>query len=245
VDRVAAIAVLLLAACKAPLPEGPVCGLHSASAPVTAGPDGRTLAVGAKVLGTDKLKAQGWALLECFTGGVHAMDRETVKAGELREARVEMPFPRHVLKGDEVEEVEALARPVEGRYSSNRFTPESAKSDDLGASDNYLVAFFTPNGFAPDSSADGPHKLPAPPMRSRVPFIHAGDLGEGDWTIDVKDDVVFAETDDLATAALVEGKTYRLGRSVRLLLPDGAVAKLHLPGDKTVKIKGPMDLKLR
>jgi hypothetical protein len=227
------------------VPEGPVCGLHSASAPVTTS-DGRTLGVGAKVLGTDKLKAKGWAVLECFTGGIRVLDRDTVRVGELREARFETDFPRRALKEGHVEDIEALPRAVAARYSDNRFTPDSVAAPGT-ASDttNYLVAFFTPNGFDTPPPPDGPRKLPAPYARQRVPFIHAGELGEGDATLEVKDDVVFAETDDLATAALVEGKIYALGRTVRLLLPDGAKAKLVRPNESAITLKGPMDLKLR
>jgi hypothetical protein len=241
-DRLAAVlavlAVLALAGCRASLPEGPVCGLHSASAPVTAGD--RTLAVGAKVLGPDKLKAKGWALLECFSGGIRVLHDESVTAGRMREAQVQIELPHRALRAGKVEEIDALPQPVVARYSDNRFTPGNAGPPSGVDDTNYLMAFFTPNGFAqPAGSATV--KLPAPPNRPRVPFIHAGDLGEGDATLEVRDDVVFAETDDLATAALVEGKTYRLGRAVRLILPDGAEAKLN----GSVKLEGPMDLKLR
>src|SRR4029077_11629230 len=116
-DRLALGALLLLAACRAALPEPHVCGLHSASGPVTAGD--RTLAVGAKVLGPDKLKAKGWALLECFSGGMRVLHDESVTAGRMREAQVQIELPHRVLRSGKVEEVDALPQPVVARYSDN------------------------------------------------------------------------------------------------------------------------------
>ena len=90
-----------------------------------------------------------------------------------------------------------------------------------------------------------PRNLPAPYKRARVPFVHAGDLGDGPYLLTVDDEIVFAETDDLATAALPEDRTYSLGRTVRLIVPDGAEATIDLGGGKTVELDGPMDLSLR
>ena len=242
--------LLALMACKKE-PELPLCGLHSASAPVTLddGKSMRTLGVGAKLLPSDKIAVKDWAVLECFGGALKVLHRQTVEVGELPEAKVEAAtLPRRALKDGKVEAVEALARTVAARYSTNKFTPESAlvNSQELTSAD-YFKAFFTPNGFdqlAAGPAPDGPRKLPAPAFRVKVPYIHAGDLGEGDVLLEVEDDAVFAETDDLATAALVEGKTYQLGRTVRLLLPDGAEATLKLEG-KELELEGPMDLKVR
>ena len=61
----------------------------------------------------------------------------------------------------------------------------------------------------------------------------------------VDDEVVFAETDELATAALPEGHTYELGGTTRLVLPDGAEATLTLADGTKVELEGPMDLRLR
>ncbi len=245
-------ALALAAACKAPLPEGPVCGLHSASAPVVSVDGQRTFGVGAKILATDKLEVEGWALLECFTGGIKTLHKETVKVADLREWKVEaLSLPHRVLKAGKVEEVEELPRTVVARYTTNRFTPAGASPMNSTAAPTQgelFMAFFTPNGMetlGSGPSAEGPRKLPAPFARPRVPFIHAGDLGDGETQLKVTDDVVFAETDDLATAALVEGKTYKLGRAVRLLLPDGAEGKLLFPDGQKVKLEGPMDLRLK
>lgn len=246
----AALLLLAAAACKKE-PDVPVCGLHSASAPVTVD-DGKvthTLGVGAKLNPSDKLGVKGWAVLECFGGALKVLHRTSIEVGDLPEAKVEAAtLPRRVLKEGKVEQVEALARTIVARYSGNRFTPESAtvNSQELTSAD-YFKAFFTPNGFdalAAGPPPEGPRKLPAPAFRVKVPYIHAGELGEGDWLIEVEDGAVFAETDDLATAALVEGKTYQLGRTVRLLLPDGAEATVTIDGKK-IELDGPMDLKLR
>ncbi|MBL8951434.1 MAG: hypothetical protein JNK82_11685 [Myxococcaceae bacterium] len=246
----AALALLLVAACKKE-PVGPVCGLHSASAPVTVD-DGnvtRTLGVGAKLLPGDHLKVQEWAVLECFGGALRVLHKTSVDVRDLPEATVEAAtLPRRALQGGKVVEVEALARTIAARYSTNKFTPESALAPKELTSGDYFKAFFTPNGFDKlghdGPPLEGPRNLPAPAFRTKVPYIHAGDLGEGEWLLEVEDDAVFAETDDLATAALVEGKTYELGRTVRLLLPDGAEAELTIDG-KQIELDGPMDLKLR
>jgi len=249
--RAALVALALLAACKKP-PEVPVCGLHSASAPVTVddGKTERTLGVGAKLLPSDHISVKGWAVLECFGGALKVLHKTSTEVRDLPESAVEAAtLPRRALQAGKVVEVEALARTVAGRYSSNKFTPESAlaASKELTSAD-YFKAFFTPNGFdklGKDGPAlEGPRNLPNPAFRQKVPYIHAGELGEGEWLIEVEDDAVFAETDDLATAALLEGKTYELGRTVRLLLPDGAEAELTIDGQK-IELDGPMDLKLR
>lgn len=244
--RRAALLFVALAACKKE-PEVPLCGLHSASAPVTM--EDHTLGVGAKLMPSDKISVKDWAVLECFAGALKVLHKQTVEVGELPEARVEAAtLPRRALKEGKVESVEALPRTIAARYSSNKFTPDSALADQQQlTSGDYFKAFFTPNGFASlggGPAPDGPRKLPAPSLRAKVPYIHAGDLGEGDALLEVTDEVAFAETDDLATAAMVEGLTYRLGRTVRLLLPDGAEAKLTVDG-KTIELEGPMDLKLR
>jgi hypothetical protein len=254
VDRVslrAALAVLLLAACKKE-PEVPICGLHSASAPVTAEAEKttHTLGVGAKLLPSDRISVKDWAVLECFGGALIVLHKRSVEIGDIPEAKVEAAtLPRRALKDGKVVEVEALPRTIAARYSNNKFTPDSALVDNSQPTNaDYFKAFFSPNGFADlgggGPAADGPHKLPAPAFRVKVPYVHAADLGEGDWLLEVTDDVAFAETDDLATAALLEGKTYKLGRTVRLLLPDGAEANLTQDGKK-VELEGPMDLKLR
>ncbi len=231
---------------------GPVCGLHSASAPVMLNPDGkkpRALGVGARLLAEDQLKAEGWALLECFGGALQVLKRDDVKVGELKAAHIEATtFPRKRLNGTAVEDVNAMRRTVVARYTDNRFTPESALSNKGDyTTGQYFIAFFTPNGIEKmmsEPKPEGPRDLPPPPNRPRVPHIHAADLGEGGPLLEVTDDVAFAETDDLATAALLEDKTYQLGRTVRLVLPDGAEAKLKLP-QGVVKLEGPIDLALR
>jgi hypothetical protein len=248
VDRVKrAWALSLLIACKRE-PEVPVCGLHSASAPVTVD-DGKathTLGVGAKLNPSDRITVKDWAVLECFGGAVKVLHRTSLEVGDLPEAKLEaVTLPRRCLRDGKVEEVSALPRAVAARYSSNRYTPESALWAPGPTNADYFKAFFTPNGFAElgGPAGDGPRKLPAPSLRVKVPYIHASELGESDPVLEVTDDVAFAETDDLATAALVEGKTYRLGRTSRLLLPDGAAARLQL-GGKKIELEGPMDLKL-
>jgi hypothetical protein len=240
--------LLALGAC-ARGPEAPVCGLHSASAPVfLVGKDDAALAVGARLMPSDRVRATGFALLECFGGALRVLDDETVRVGDLKEARIEATtLPRKVLKGRELVPGPTLSPPMLARYSDNRFTPKSALQSGEPSTGAYLRAFFTPNGIENLGAApreEGPASLPPPTQRGPITRVRAGPLGEGGPTLQVEDDVVFAETDDLITAALAEGKTYALGRAVRLVLPKGTEATLRR-GDFTLALEGPMDLRLR
>lgn len=245
------IAVLLGVACAKP-PSVPVCGLHSATAPVyvLGGKEDQILAVGAKVMSGDKIKAKGVALLECFTGSLKVLDGDTVLVGELKEASLEgITMPRKVLKQGKLVANAALAPSIIVRYSDNRFTPASSFADSTKpTTGDYLKAFFTPNGIANMGTSgerpEGPVNLPPPTARPKFSRVHGGELGEGGPLLKVTDDVIFAESDDLSTAALVHGKTYDLGRTLRLVIPDGAEGKLQLDG-QTVDLEGPMDLRLR
>ncbi len=249
--RAALVVAVLLAApgCKKD-PEGPVCGLHSAGAPVVLKGEkrDRTLAVGARLGPSDRLRAEGPALLECFGGALRVLDDESVTVGDLTEAKVEgLTLPKYVLRGKEPVKVDALPPPMSMRYSDNRFTPESALGANEPTSADYFKAFFTPNGIedmAGGPAPEGPRKLPPPHLRQKVARIHAGELGLAGPMLTVTDDFVFAETDDLATAVLLEDKLYDLGQTVRLVIPDGSEAKLGLDGTP-VELEGPMDLRLR
>ncbi len=246
--RPALLLVALLGAC-AKAPEEPVCGLHSAAAPVrVAGRADVALAVGAKLMPSDRVTAEGYALLECFGGALKVLEDETVRVGELKEARIEATtVPRQVLVGATLGPGSTLSPPMLARYSDSRFTPASALVGREPSSGDYFRAFFTPNGIESLGAAprlDGPANLPPPAHRGRAMRVHAGPLGEGGPTLEVEDEVVFAEADDLATAALPEGHTYALGRTVRLVLPRGAEATLRR-GGVVVELEGPMDLRLR
>jgi hypothetical protein len=250
--RVLRLVLLLLApACSKP-PSVPVCGLHSATAPVLVlgGKEEQVLAIGAKVMSGDKIKAKGVALLECFTGSLKVLDGDTVLVGELKEATLEgITMPRKQLKQGALVANAALAPSVIVRYSDNRFTPASSFTGDKTlTTGDYMKAFFTPNGLAnlggDTSRPDGPVNLPPPGQRPKFSRVHGGELGEGGPLLKVTDEVIFAESDDLATAALVHGNTYDLGRTLRLIIPDGAEGKLQL-GGQTLDLEGPMDLRLR
>lgn len=245
----AVLALVVLASCKEAAPVAPVCGLHSASEPVTLeGTKDQALSVGARLKPGDRVTAEGLALLECFKGALKVLDDETVVVGELMEAKVEATtIPRFVLKGGQPVRVEGPSPAVVARYSDNRFTPKSALAASEPTSADYFKAFFTPNGIENMQAGprpEGPTKLAPPAARAKVSRIHAGELGQGGAVLEVDDEVVFAETDDLATAALLEGMRYELGRTVRLVLPDGAEAELEYEG-RTFELDGPMDLRLR
>ncbi len=231
--------------------DSPVCGLHSAAAPVVtqANKRERSLTVGAKLAPSNHLHATGDALIECFGGALKRLKKgDDFDVGDLIEAKIESTnVPRFRLAEGKLVPVEAMRRTVFARYSDNHFTPESALAPNEPTTDDYLVAFFTPNGFAKmePPNLEAPKNLAPPPMRAKVPFVHAGELGEGPYLLTVDDEVAFVETDDLATAVLLEDKTYALGRTVRVILPKGAEATLDLGGNRTVKLEGPIDLSLR
>ncbi|MDP2271005.1 MAG: hypothetical protein Q8K32_09770 [Archangium sp.] len=247
-DRLILASLLFLACTKEP--EVAVCGLHAASKPVLLeGKREVALSVGARLMPSDRIEAKGFALLECFGGALRVLDDEKVTVGDLKESKIEATtIPRFVLKDGQPVKATMLAPSMMPRYSDNRFTPASAFSaGNEPTSADYFKAFFTPNGIENMASApreDGPVKLPPPSQRVRVARIHAGPLGQGGARLEVDDEVVFAETDDLATAALPEGHTYELGATVRLVLPDGAEATLIRDGVE-LELEGPMDLRLR
>ncbi|MFT3708080.1 MAG: hypothetical protein QM817_10535 [Archangium sp.] len=247
-DRLSLALVLLLSACTKE-PAKPVCGLHSAAEPVTL--EGKTdvaLSVGARLMAKDRIDAEGYALIECFGGALRVLEDETVVIGELTESKIQATtIPRFVIKNGKLVESTAMPMTMLPRYSDNRFTPKSALATPGPTEADYFRAFFTPNGIENLGSApreDGPRVLPPPSERPKVSRVHAGPLGEGGATLEVEDEVIFAETDDLATAALLDGHTYALGRTTRLILPDGAEATLKRDGAE-LELDGPMDLSLR
>ena len=249
-DRLITLVVLLLGAACTKDPESAVCGLQAASKPVLLeGKRDVSLSVGAKLMPSDRIDARGFALLECFGGALRVLDDEKVTVGDLKESKIEATtIPRFVLRNGKPVAATMLAPSMLPRYSDNRFTPASAFSaNNEPTSADYFKAFFTPNGIenmASPPREDGPTRLPPPSQRVKVSRIHAGPLGQGGARLKVEDEVVFAETDDLSTAALPEGHTYELGATVRLVLSDGAEATLIRDGVE-VELEGPMDLRLR
>lgn len=250
-------ALLALASGCEQRPEGPVCGLHSAGAAVlleTGDKENprRPLAVGAQLMPDDRIVATGPALIECYGGAFKVLEKgDKARIWDLKEAKLQgVTLPVKQLSEGKAKEIEHLPRAIRARYSSNRFTPNSALADDKRySSDGYLAAFFAPNGMESlqqaDKAIEGPRKLPAPTDRPRVPTIHAGDSGDGPLLIKIDDEVVFLETDDLATSVLQEGKTYQVGRAIRLVLPEDAEATLELKDGKTLELDGPMELRLQ
>lgn len=227
-----------------------MCGLHSSAGPVLLlGKKDRTLAVGATLKPSYRLDVQGDALVECFGGALALLEKgDEVTVGELKAVKVEgSTFPRRVLKNGKVEPTDLLPPSVRMRYSDSLFTPESALAATGPTTEDYMKAFFTPNGIQKmqgPSRGEGPRNLPPPPNRPKVPHIHAGPLGEGGPTLQVKDETVFVEAADLSTAALIEGETYELGTTFRVVLPDDAEAVLTIDG-AAVELEGPMDLRLK
>jgi len=246
------IAVLALAAgCKKPS-DKPIAGLHSAGAPVLLlkGKEKTPLAVGSHLKAEDHLFATGPALLEYFGGGLRFLEEgDELEVGDVDEAKLlssNIPFWRWT--GQEMQEDSPLPRIVAARYTSISFTPVIV--DQTPTTSDYMKAFFTPNGMENLMSGgprpEGPTKpLPAPPFRPKVPYIHAGPLGEGGLVAEVTDGFAIAETDDLATAVLLEDRKVPLGRTVRLLVPKGAEVVIHTPEGKQVDLDGPADLRLR
>lgn len=255
--RLAAIALLpfALAACK-PKDNSPIAGLHSAAAPVLLTlkkGETKALSVGSKLKPSDHIRAEGPAVLEYFGGATKFLDKgDELEVGEAKEAGlVSNTLPEKQLKDGELVELEARTKLMAARYADASFTPLSARKEDPGTTE-YLKAFFAPKGMesflggGSGPTPDGPRgELPPPPLRAKVPHVHADDLGQGSsYALKVTDEFVAAESDDFATAILVEGSTYDLGRTVRLILPDGAEATLIHKDGKTLSLEGPLDLKL-
>lgn len=243
-------AALCAFACTKP-PNVALCGLHSAGAPLlmTSASD-RPIAVGSRLATHDTVKAQGPTLLECFGGGMKVLEKgDSVVVGELKEAKIEaVAVARFVIENARLVELEnPPSVAVQARYTDTHFTPASALASDDPSTGDYLRAFFTPNGLATlggGEKLEGPSTLPPPPKRIAVPHVHAGPLGSSLRRLEVEDDFVFAETDDLATAVMLEDEIYDLGRTVRLVLPDGAEATYVDEGQK-IELEGPMDVRIR
>jgi hypothetical protein len=244
-------AVLALAGgCKKPS-DKPIAGLHAAGAPVlrVVGGEKRPLAVGSHLRSDDHIVATGPALLEYFGGGMRFLESgDEFDVGDLDEAKLHgSNFPTRRWTEGVIQEVPPSQRLVAARYTNIQFTPPSAKTD-LTTSD-YFKAFFTPNGMEKLTTThrpDGPSKaLPPPPFRPKVPYIHAGPLGEGGLVAEVTDGFAVAETDDLTTAVLLEDREIPLGRTVRLVIPKHGEVKLHTAEGQELELEGPMDLRLR
>jgi hypothetical protein len=242
--------VALVGGCKKPS-DKPIAGLHSAGAPVLLiqGKEKTPIAVGTHLRHEDHIIATGPALLEYFGGGMRFLEEgDDLEVGEVDEAKLlgsNLPSRRWVEQ--KVEETTHLPRIVAARYTNIGSTPPIA--DDTLTTGDYFKAFFTPNGMENLTSGPRPEgptkKLPAPPFRPKVPFIHAGALGEGGLVAEVTDGFAIAETDDLATAVLLEDRKIPLGRTVRLLLPSGADVVIHTAEGQEVDLSGPADLRLR
>jgi hypothetical protein len=252
-DRLTLACALLVGAagCQKPA-SAPLCGLHSAAAPVfLVGKEKKAISVGSSLGSEDLIAASGPALLECFGGALKVLEAgDEVKVGKLVEASVTgATLPEQAVQNGEVVDLPWSKRIVAARYINPSFTPLTANQGPSAPSNaENLKAFFTPNGIEKLQNApapDGPRNLPAPPNRPYVPHVHAGELGQGGLVAKIEDGSVFAETDDLATAVLLEGRTIELGRTVRLVLPKGAEVRLTLSSGKQLSLEGPADVRLR
>jgi hypothetical protein len=245
------IAVLALAGGCEKKPDKPIAGLHAAGAPVLriVGKEKQPIAVGSHLLPGDHLEATGPALIEFFGGATRFLeDGDELEVGEVDEAKLLGPnLPPRKWTDGAVQQATPAQRIIAARYTSIEATPPSADTE-LTTSD-YFKAFFTPGGMENLTSGprpEGPSRpLPAPPFRSKVPFIHAGPLGEGGLVAEVTDGFAVAEADDLTTAVLLEDRKIPLGRTVRLILPDDAEVIIRTAEGKEVELDGPMDLRFR
>ncbi|MCP3099605.1 hypothetical protein LZ198_12075 [Myxococcus sp. K15C18031901] len=246
------LAVAVLAAGCKQRSDKPIAGLLAAGAPVlrTVGKEQRPVAVGAQLTGDMELTASGPAVIEYFGGGLRFLEKgDSLEVGDAKEAKLHgANLPPRRWADNAVQETPRAQRIVAARYTNVQVTPKSAH-EDAYSSTQYFVAFFTPNGLqklGSDVQHEGPHQpLPPPPHRPKVPFIHAGDLGEGGLVATVEDGFAIAETDDLATAVLLEGRDVPLGRTVRLIVPDGSEVVLKTPDGTEVEVEGPVDLRMR
>ncbi|WP_224246174.1 hypothetical protein [Hyalangium gracile] len=245
------IAVLALAGgCKKPS-DKPLAGLHAAGAPVlrVTEKDKLPIAVGSHLRADEHIIATGPALLEYFGGGMRFLDSgDEFDVGDVDEAKLlGSNIPTRRWTEGVIQEVPPAQRLVAARYTNVAFTPPTADTELTTA--DYFKAFFTPNGMDKLTGGprpDGPSKpLPAPPFRPKVPYIHAGHLGEGGLVVEVTDGFAVAETDDLATAVLLEDREIPMGRTVRLILPKGAEVTIHTGAGNELELEGPVDLRFR
>jgi hypothetical protein len=251
-SSVAALAVLgAMAGCK----KEPriICGLHSAAAPVFLLRSGekRPVAVGSRLKTDDHIIASGPAMMEFFPGGAvrFLAQGDELDLGDALEAKLMSSNVRSVLvRGTKVLELEPSKRPIAARYTDTNFTPTVAIKEP-GTGD-YLKAFFTPNGIeklgrSGEPLPEGPrHGLPAPPLRPHVPHIHAGDLGVGGPIVDVEGGSAAAETDDFASALLLDGNSYDVGQTDRLFVPKGGSVSIHWADTSRVSVDGPAEVHL-
>jgi hypothetical protein len=245
----AAVALASVSCTKEPRPIG---GLHSASAPVylLKGNAKRPIAVGSMLRTDDRIQASGTAMLEFFQGGAMRFlaQGDELELGDAAEAKLmSTNFPSVLVRGTKVLEIAPAKRPVAARYTDTNFTPMTAIKEP-GTGD-YLQAFFTPNGIEKlgggGPAPEGPRQpLPPPPLRPHVPHIHAGDLGSGGPVVDVSGGSASAETDDFATALLLDGSAYQLGRTERLFVPKGVSVTIHWADKSTVSVDGPVEVHL-
>jgi hypothetical protein len=244
----------LAGGCRNPKDERPIAGLHAAAAPVLrhVRKDKKPVAVGAQLRPGDRIEATGPAVLEYFGGGLHFLAKgDELEVGEAPAANLLGPnLPSRRWEEGEVKEAPPAQRIIAARYTNTEVTPASVvESKREATTGELLAAFFSPEGIGSIGSGgrvEGPSgNLPPPPLRPKVPFIHAGPLGEGGFTVQVTDGFVVAEAEDLSTAVVVEGGAVPLGRTVRLLVPKGAELVLTSAAGRAVEVDGPMDLRLR
>lgn len=247
------LAVVFVTACKKG-EEAPIAGLHSAAAPVYlhVKKEKKALTIGSILNPGDRISASGPAVLEYFGGATKFIDKgDELVVGDAREAKlVSASVPEKQLKDGELSDLSARTRVMAARYADATFTPvESLASDAEPSTGEYMRAFFAPGGMdsflSGGGGKTGPGVLPPPPHREKVARIHGAELGQGGLILKVTDEFVVAETSDMATAILREGDSYQLGRTVRLLLPDGADAEVAYADGKTVDLAGPVDIRIR
>lgn len=244
----AALLILLAAACTRESHEV-IAGLHSAGAPVyVTTPEGeRTVAVGSKLRASDHLRATGPAVIEYFGGGLHFLEGESLDVGDAPEAEIRgETVPSRQLQGVTLVKLPPSSRLVASRYADPSYTPLSSLPHQP-TNGEYLAAFFMPDGMeklTANPRPEGPTSLPPPPLRRRLPRLHAGALGEGGLTLEVESGFVSAESRSLATALLRSGRRFDLGETNRLLLFNGARAQLFRPDGQKVTLKGPLDVRL-
>ncbi|MFL5319763.1 MAG: hypothetical protein ACJ790_08900 [Myxococcaceae bacterium] len=249
-----ALAICSLFACK-PKDDSPIAGLHSAAAPVFLlgkKDEKRALTVGSKLKPSDRIRASGPAVLEYFGGATKFLDDgDELEVGEAKEASlVSATIAEKKFKDWALEDLPARTKLMAARYADASFTPVNLRSDEPSNAE-YLKAFFAPSGMdsflgGGGDPGEGPRKdLPPPPFRAKVPHVHADDLGPGGVGLKVTKGFISAETDDFATAILVKGSTYLIGRTVRLVLPSGARGVLLDPNGRELELEGPVDVKLK
>lgn len=244
---VVVLAASLLTGCPKQEPSTPVVGVYAAASPLVlqmkVGPRG--IAVGSFLFAQAKLTATGPAVLEFFGGAIRFLDRgDTLAVDDAPEKDlVSSNLPQFQLRAGKLVALQPSERVITPLYFKLQVLPEGA--DPQKDSGDYLRGSFVAPAVSTAGSELAPLAKPPPPFRGNAPRIHAGDLGDGGPTATVNGTFAAAQSDELATAILLPGRTIDLGRTTRVLVPKGSEVAVKFTDGTTATLPGPGDFRIR